>query len=94
MGFFSFIYDNTSNKKRAIAYPGFHDYVETVSGSAKAEFTLNKTITADHKIDISIDGRDQPVEDTQWSRDVETNKITMSEAIPVGKTFKARIYLI
>lgn len=74
-------------------YPGFHDYVETVSGSTKTVFTIDYDFAADHKIDVSIDGRDQPIENTHWSRDAGTNQITMTEPINVGSVFKCRIYL-
>ncbi len=93
MGLFNFLYDDSGKKKRLIPYPGFQDIVETVSGSAKTEFTLGITIDADHKIDVSVDGRGQPIEDTHWSRDTDNGKITMTEAVNVGSVFKARIYL-
>ena len=95
MGLFSFLYDDTNKRKRAIAYPGFHDYLETVSGSAKTEFTLDMNIDDNHAIDISIDGRDQPIEGDpgNWTRDSSTNKIIVAESLSEGKVFKARIYL-
>lgn len=97
MGLFSFLYDDTNKRKRAIAYPGFHDYLETVSGSAKTEFTVDMDIDDNHVIDVSIDGRDQPIEGelpgANWVRDSATNKITVAESLSEGKVFKARIYL-
>lgn len=93
MGLFSFLYDTGGKSRKAIAYPGFVDVVETVAGSPKTEFTLGVTIDSEHKIDVSIDGRDQPIEDTHWSRDKDNGKIIMTESVPVGKVFKARIYL-
>lgn len=88
-----FVYDTTTKIKRYVAYPGFHDYVETVSGAAKTVFQLDVDITATHKIDILVDGRDQSIEGTHWTRDVDTNRITTTSSVNVGSEFKARIYL-
>lgn len=71
----------------------FTDYIEEVSGSQKTEFNIGLDIDANHKIDVSIDGRDQPIENTNWTRDVVNNKITTASPVEVGKVFKARIYL-
>jgi len=73
-------------------YPGFQDYVETVSGSAKTVFSTGIDFDAAHKIDVSIDGRDQPIENTNWSRDNSANTITTAEPVNVGSVFKARVY--
>ena len=78
----------------ADVYPKFYDYLETVSGSAKTEFTLDYDILAGHKIDVEVDGRGQPIENTHWTRDVVNNKITTTEAVQVGSVFMARIHLI
>lgn len=93
MALFVQVYDNTAKKKRYVAYPGFTDVVETVTGSAKTVFSLGVDIDAVHKIDVSIDGRDQPIENTHWTRDIGANTITTSEAVNIGSVFKARIYL-
>lgn len=74
-------------------YPGYHDYIETVSGSAKTTFNLDYDIDAAHSMDVGIDGRDQPIEGTHWDRDITNNQITMTEPINVGSVFKCRIYL-
>lgn len=93
MALFSFIFDSSSNKTRAVAYPGFHDYVETVTGSAKTVFQLDITIDADHVIDVDVDGRNQPIENTHWSRNTGLAQITTTSAVNIGSVFKARIYL-
>jgi hypothetical protein len=75
-------------------YPGFTDFKETVAGSAKTTFTLTGfTLDATYAVDVEIDGRDQPIEGTQWTR-VNDNpgQIVMSENINIGSTFKCRIY--
>ena len=94
MALYTIVYDSITNRKRYVAYPGFHDYLETVSGSAKTVFNLDYDIIAEHKIDVSIDGRKQPIENTHWTRDVVNNRITLSEAAQVGSVFEARIHLI
>jgi len=99
MGLFSLIYDTDSKQTQLQAsavftpYPGFVDYIETVAGSAKTTFTLAIPIDSAHAIDVDIDGRNQPIEDTHWSRTTgDPGEIVMAEAIPVGKVFKARVY--
>lgn len=94
MAYYITVYNSTAKTIKQVPYPGFTDVVETVSGEAKTVFTLGVNITADHKIDVSVDGRGQPIENTHWSRDVETNTITTSEPVNVGSVFKARIYLL
>lgn len=93
MALFVQVYDSTAKKKRYVAYPGFHDYVETVTGSPKTVFNLDIDIDADHAVDVDIDGRNQPLENTHWTRDIVNNRITMSENVNVTSIFKARIYL-
>lgn len=93
MGLYVKIYDSALKRTRLVAYPGFQDYVETVSGSAKTVFSIGVDIDADHKVDVSIDGRDQPIENTNWSRDNSANTITTAEPVNVGSVFKARVYL-
>lgn len=93
MGRFVKIYDTDLKKTILVPQGGFQDYVETVSGSAKSVFSIGIDIDAPHKIDVSIDGRDQPIENTHWSRDISTNTITTSEPVNVGSVFKARVYL-
>ena len=99
MGLFIKVFDSVTKKVLAtpyagsLGYPGFTDYIETVVGSAKSTFTIGVDIDALHKLDVSIDGRDQPIENTHWTRDVSANTVTMSEPIKVGSIFKCRIYL-
>ena len=93
MALYTLVYDSSTNRKRYVAYPGFYDYVEQVSGSAKTVFSLGMDIDALHKIDVEVDGRGQPIENTHWTRDIDANTITTSESVQVGSTFKARIYL-
>ena len=93
MGLYITIVDTTNKTRKLVAYPGFQDVVETVSGSSKTTFALGVDIDANHVIDVSIDGRYQPIENVHWTRDTDTNEIIMSESINVGSTFKARIYL-
>lgn len=93
MGLFSLIFDSSTNKRKAVTYPGFHDYVETVSGSAKTVFQLDMTIDANHQIDIYVDGREQPIENTHWTRNTGLGQITTTSAVNIGSVFKARIYL-
>lgn len=93
MGLFNFLYDNTTKRKRLVAYPGFTDYIETVTGSAKTTFTLDKAIDSAHAIDVDIDGRNQPIEGTHWTRtNGDPGEIVMASAVNVGSVFKARIY--
>lgn len=99
MGLFQLIYDTTNKKTLLQAsgsltpYPGFTDYIETVTGSAKTTFTLAVDIDSGHAIDVDIDGRNQPIEGTHWTRtNGSPGEIVMAEAIPVGKIFKARVY--
>lgn len=93
MGLYVKIYDSTLKRTRLVAYPGFQDYVETVSGSSKTVFSIGVDIDADHKMDVEIDGRGQPIEGTHWSRDITNNQIIMTGPINVGSVFKCRIYL-
>lgn len=74
-------------------YPGYHDYIETVSGSAKTTFNLDYDIDAAHSMDVEIDGRGQPIEGTHWDRDITNNQIIMSGPVNVDSVFKCRIYL-
>lgn len=98
MGLFQYVIDSTTKKRMAypfkyVAYPGFVDYTETVSGSSKSDFTLAVALEADHAVDVWVDGRLQMIENTNWSRTVATpGHIVLSEAIVVGKVFKARVY--
>lgn len=92
MALFNLSIDPNANKKKAVAYPGFHDYVETVTGSAKTVFQLDVTIDAEHKIDIFVDGREQPIENTHWTRNTGLGQITTTSAVNIGSIFKARIY--
>lgn len=71
-----------------------HDYVEVVATEGQTEFTIDYDITADHKIEIDLDGRDQPVEGVNWTRDVVNNKIILSEGVHVGSVFKAKIHIL
>jgi hypothetical protein len=93
MALYTLVYDSSTKRKRYVAYPGFYDYVEEVSGSSKTVFSLGMDIDASHKIDVSIDGRDQPRENTNWTRDIDANTITTSESVQIGSVFKARIFL-
>lgn len=92
MVLFSFLEDKERRIKRAIPYPGFHDFVETVSGSAKSTFQLDVDIDTEHQIDVEVDGRGQ-LETTHWTRDIANNRITTGSAVNVGSWFRARIYL-
>lgn len=71
----------------------FHDYTVTVTMEGQTDFVLDHTITADTKIDVEIDGRDEPIEGVNWTRDVAHNKIILSEGMHVDSVFKARIYI-
>jgi hypothetical protein len=72
----------------------YHDYIETVAVEGKTEFTLDYDITADHRIEIDIDGRNEPLEGTNWTRNVAANKIILAEGIHVSSVFKARIHIL
>jgi len=93
MSLYTLVYDSSLKRKKYVAYPGFYDYVETVSGSVKSIFSIGMDIDAAHAIDVSVDGRGQPIENTHWTRDINANTITTSESVQVGSVFKARIYL-
>lgn len=70
-------------------------YTETVSGSTKTNFITSgggATFTATSPIEVSIDGREQPLEGTHWTRTVGTQTISMSGAVQIGSIFKAKIY--
>lgn len=75
-------------------YPGFVDFIAEVTGSAKTTFTLTDfNLDATYAIDVDIDGRNQPIEGTQWTRvNANPGQIVMSEAVNVGSTFKCRVY--
>ena len=73
----------------------FYDYVETVTTEGKTTFTISGvTLTSAQKIDVSVDGRDEPIEGTNWTRNVSANQIILSDGIHVDSVFKARIYLL
>jgi hypothetical protein len=76
-------------------YPRFQDFLETVTGSAKTTFTLTGfNLDTSFALDVSIDGRDQPLEGTHYTRsNANPGQIIMSEPINVGSVFKCRIYL-
>lgn len=91
MGLFSFLYDETAKTRKLIAYPGFVDYEETVSGSSKSDFTLAVELTAGHSVDVWVDGRMEM--SASFSKTVANpGHIVMGEAVPVGKIFKARVF--
>ena len=72
---------------------GFIDYVETVTGSPKSDFTLVVALTAEHVIDVWVDGRLEMIEGTNWSRTEGTpGHIVLSEAVGIEKVFKAPVY--
>jgi len=91
MDWYQIIVNRVTNTRKAIAYPGFVDVDETVSGSAKSQFNLGIDIDAEHQIDVLIDGRYQ-LENTAWTRDTVNNRIDMSTNINVGSWFRARVF--
>ena len=94
MGLYTFVYDSTAKATKRVAYPGFVDYTETISGSAKATFTLAVAIDSAHAIDVWLDGRMQMIENTNWSRTVgNPGQIVLAENANIGSVFKARVYL-
>lgn len=88
-------FDTTTGKTVAMPSGGFVDYVEQVTGSPKQNFDISATydFNADHKIDAWVDGRDQ-LPTTDFTKNHTTNTISFSEAVPVGKWVKIRVYLI
>jgi len=93
MGLFSVFYDDTAKARKLIAYPGFTDLEETVSGSDKSDFTLAVALTASHAVDIWVDGRMQ-MSGSFTKTVANPGHIVMGEAVVVGKVFKARVYTI
>jgi len=93
MGLFSFLFDTDTHQKRAIAYPGFSTFTETVSGSVKTNFDLTGVVTIDedHAIDAWVDGRKQ-TDAVHFNRNVETNLITFTSSVNVGSFVEIRIY--
>lgn len=93
MGIFNRLWDSDTGKYKFIPYPGFVDQAEVVSGSEKTNFTISgATITSTHKIDAWIDGRLQ-VDGAHFNKNVGSNRIEFTEAVPVGKRVDIRTYL-
>lgn len=90
MGLVSFWLDTTTQRKRAVAYPGFVDFHETVVTSAKATFLLAVDIDAAHAIDAYVDGRIQE-EGVAWNRDSSANSVVFTTPIDVGRWVKVRV---
>ena len=72
----------------------YHEYIEEVAIEGQTSFQLDYDITAQHEIEIDIDGRDQPIENVNWTRDVDLNKINLSEGLHIGSVFKAKIRIL
>lgn len=93
MGLFSFVFDTETFKKRAVAYPGFSTFTETVAGSAATDFSMNGVVSLDtiHHVDAWVDGRKQ-TDTVHFNRDVENNKIVFTQAVNIDSFVEIRIY--
>lgn len=93
MAIFNRLWDSTGKSYLFVPYPGFVDQSEVVAGSAKTSFVISgATITANHKIDAWVDGRLQ-VDGAHFNKNIGTNSIDFTEAVPVGKRADIRVYL-
>lgn len=93
MSLYNILIDPTNKRKRAVAYPGFNDDTETVSGSSKTTFTLTVDIDAEHHIDAWVDGRLNNEVLGHFSRDVNNNQVVFSSAVNVDSEVVIRTYL-
>lgn len=93
MALFIRLFDSATGKRSLVAYPGFVDQGEVVSGSPKTSFVVSgATLTTNHKVDAWVDGRFQ-VDGPHFTKNIGTNSIDFTEAVPVGKRADIRVYL-
>ncbi len=90
MSLLNFWFDTETKRKRGVAYPGYTDFNETVSGSAKTVFQLAVDIDSGHAIDAWVDGRLQE-EGVAWTRDNTNNRVTFTSSVAVGSWVRVRV---
>lgn len=78
-----------------IPYPGFVNVAETVTGAPKTSFVLTGSVilSASHFVDAWIDGRLQEDGGVHFSKNVGTNSIDFTVAVPIGRRVLIRVYL-
>lgn len=93
MALFTLVYDDSLNRKRYVAYPGFKDtlIVNSVQGAVNFPFS-GVTLTATHALDVYLDGRMND-ETTHYTRDVTNNRVVFTAGVNSGSTVRLRLYL-
>lgn len=93
MALYTFVYDDSTRRRRLVAYPGFVDTTTTNSGAPTTDFSISGvTIDSIHAIDVWMDGRLQ-VETTNYSRNTSLNKITFVSNVNTNSVVRIRVYL-
>jgi len=93
MALVTILIDDSTRKRKAIAYPGFLDTVTVNGGAATPNFTISGvTIDSSHAIDAYVDGRLQVVT-TNYTIDTGNNRIIFTSSVNTGSTVRIRVHL-
>ena len=91
MALVTFVHDTVANRKKAVAYPGYFKFNETVSDAPKTTFTLGMTIDSAHEIEAWVDGRIQQ-EGVAWNRNTGAGTVIFTGSVGVGSWVYVKVY--